>query len=236
MDRLIQPAPLILDPDHEKLTRLEAISMLARDSLEKLRRYTALSQGAIVEVGSYIGGATCAIADAVRDTGRLVVAIEPGGSYRGQPYLPSDDILKDWRANIASWNLTASVHLIPKLAHEATEALAEYLHGVPIGLIFIDADGAAGPILDLMKPWLADGSYVVLDDYADDVKGSQVRQYVDASLANGSLVQLEFDDLARPGSAALRALRCDCPLLEPSQLRQVTPGSVTCRSARSQTI
>lgn len=66
--------------------------------------------GGILEIGSYIGGSTIALASGHMGRRKHAV-IDCGGSYPDQPHLPSDDTIADWRANVAAFGVADYVHM-----------------------------------------------------------------------------------------------------------------------------
>lgn len=185
-------ANLYHDNELRTLKKLYAFSMLSIDTLSKLRYVINHSEGAVLEVGCYIGGSTCAIGDAMRATGRKHIVVEPGGSLPAHPSLPSNDILADWHRNVCGWGIADQTTLIPKFGHEAADEIADNLQGEKLGVVFIDADGAAGLIIAAIKHLMSDNCILILDDFGEDTKGSGVKQFVEDALNAGCVDELGF--------------------------------------------
>lgn len=182
--------------DYKSMSEAQKIAEIDRlpDCLTKLRTYARMAKGPIVEIGSYIGGSSCAMADAVRDSDIPYFIIEAGGSYPNQPYLPTDDILADLKNNLNTWSLFSRVKIIESQATAAAWQLKEMLLGEKIGMLFIDADGNSAAIIQCLLPLLADGCLLILDDYSDPDKGIPVRSFIKNALENGSVTFHTFDD------------------------------------------
>jgi cephalosporin hydroxylase len=69
--------------------------------------------GSILEIGSYLGGATIAAAMDTRDSGqrRTIISIEAGGRF-DHPRLPTKCIVKDLKKNLAKRGVADLVTLI----------------------------------------------------------------------------------------------------------------------------
>lgn len=159
------------------------ISMLSPAILTRIHNLAAASEGAVLEVGPYIGGSTVAIASA----GRRVVTIEMGGAH-DNPNLPSADILSDLRHNLSRFEVADRVTIIPSLADDAYDRLPQFLDEA-IGLLFIDADGHLGAHMTRLGPHLRADCALVFDDYFDELKGPPVQRYVKAALEAGAMVE-----------------------------------------------
>lgn len=159
------------------------ISMLSPAILSRIHNLAAASEGAVLEVGPYIGGSTVAIASA----GHRVITIEMGGAH-DNPGLPSADILGDLRRNLARFEVADRVTIVPELADQAYDRLPELLDA-PIGLLFIDADGHLGAHMTRLAPHLRADCALVFDDYSDELKGPPVQRYIEAALQAGAMVE-----------------------------------------------
>jgi hypothetical protein len=158
--------------------------MLSANILRLLSEMAAVTNGAIVEVGSYIGGSIIAAARGVpADVQRRILAIECGGSH-DHPVFPSNDILRDLRANIAAAGLAERIKVVPKRAEEVYPYIGELLQGQKIGLLVVDADGLVGIHLPAIAPHMAAGCVLVLDDYYDDQKGWRMRSFIAQAVRN----------------------------------------------------
>ena len=87
--------------------------MLDIDVLVLIYHMAKMSQGAILEIGSFLGASTIAAGLGMRDSGapRKFISIEPGGRLRDHR-LASKDIFRDLKRNLARAELLETVTLI----------------------------------------------------------------------------------------------------------------------------
>ena len=163
-------------PRFEWFERLKPISMLSTETLALLHAFAAKSEGAILEIGPFVGGSTVALASAGRD----VISIEVGGRSE-HPVVGTDDILRDLRRNIAAYGLSEKVTLLPMWASEAYWRLPSVLDGRKIGMIFIDADGHVLQHVSHLQKHMTDDCLIVLDDYSEEEKGAGVRHFIEVA-------------------------------------------------------
>jgi L-amino acid N-acyltransferase YncA/predicted O-methyltransferase YrrM len=171
-------------------------SMLHLDVLLLIYHFAKTSNGHVLEVGSFVGGGTIAAAMGIRDSGRpkTLVAIEPGGSIQHKT-LGTRNILRDLERNLAKARVAEMVTLIKgySFSEAAISAVRHALGSGPIGLLVIDADGNAQRDINIYGDCLAEGCWMVIDDYAGPattLKMAQTRADVDALIAAGSLEAL----------------------------------------------
>jgi predicted O-methyltransferase YrrM len=171
-------------------------SMLHLDVLTLIYYLAATGTGDILEIGPYLGGSTIAAGLGARAAARsrAVTTIEPGGKHQHHR-LPSRDIVRDLRKNLAKHGLAESVRVLPGYSWEEKTIAATHAMIAPgsIGLFMIDADGDAKRDLELYRDLLADGCHVVIDDYfglKNDGKDLLTRPQVDALVAVGELQTL----------------------------------------------
>ncbi len=187
VNRARRPTPL--DPHRADVKQ----SMLHPDVLTSLEHFAATTSGAIVEIGTYIGGATIAMARGIRDSGRdrHIVAIEPGGANPGHTDLPSADVLSDLRRNLCARGLDQYVTIHAGRSSETARAVVEATlaaRHTAIGMLCIDADGEVQRDFNLFLPLCVPGCLLSVDDYvsADRCsKGPATVQAVDALVASG---------------------------------------------------
>ena len=80
-------------PRYGLIKACKGFSMLHEETLTLLNYFARIADGAVLELGPYIGGSTVAMAQGLKDVGSArLVTVERGGSY-GHPMLPSDDIV-----------------------------------------------------------------------------------------------------------------------------------------------
>ncbi|WP_441228937.1 class I SAM-dependent methyltransferase [Tardiphaga sp. 20_F10_N6_6] len=177
------------------ITECKGFSMLHQETLMLLSYFAKRANGAVLELGAYLGGSTIPIAKALQETGGgLQITVEPGGSHPNHPDYPTTDILRDLKSNIKKYGVEGIVNLIEGYsdADDVVERVARVLDGRKIDLLFIDSDGKVGRDMDIYQKYLAPGCVIVLDDYmtvAADAADKEVgvRSWV-ASAADAGIV------------------------------------------------
>jgi len=173
-------------------------SMLHLDVLTLIYHFTKTTEGDILEVGPYLGGSTIAAAFGVRDSGkpRTIISIEHGGKCV-HPRLPSKNILKDLKKNLRKRGVANLVTLLEGHSgrKEITSAVKERLQPRGTSLLIIDADGNVKRDIELYRDLLADGCWIVIDDYfmpGSESKELKTRPTVDALVSAGELETFGF--------------------------------------------
>src|SRR4051812_11974582 len=119
-------------------------SMLHIDVLLLIYYFAKITAGAILEIGAYLGGGTIAAAWGMRDSGqrRPIVSIEVGGAV-AHPRLPTKNILKDLKKNLAKHRVSDRVILLEGFAQDKNilAAVNQQLTPGSVDLLIIDADG-----------------------------------------------------------------------------------------------
>jgi predicted O-methyltransferase YrrM len=166
--------------------------MLHRDALVALYYAAYNCEGAILEIGSFVGGATIVMASATqRSNGRHpIFAVEVGGT-KEHGTMPSADIIGDLRSNLAAHGVLDRVTIIHGWSNLVSSEIAERLSGQRIGLLLIDADGNIGRDFDIYRPMLVKDAVIVIDDYIapGNTKAASVYPWVASMIANGVLKQ-----------------------------------------------
>jgi phosphinothricin acetyltransferase len=183
-----------LKPIHAEMQKVRhKKSMLHLDVLLLIYHFAKTCPGHILEIGAFLGGATIAAALGVRDSGKqkALVTIEPGGSIKHER-LGTRNILRDLERNLAKARVAEMVTLIKdySLTPAAISAVRRTLGSDPVGLLIIDADGNVQRDTSAYDGTLADGCWMVIDDYAGpatNLKIARARAEVDALTAAGSL-------------------------------------------------
>jgi predicted O-methyltransferase YrrM len=172
-------------------------SMLHADVLLLLYYLARHAPGDILEIGPYIGGSTIAAAQGVRDSGRTrnFLTVERGGQF-AHPKIPSTDIVRDLKQNLATHGVSDLVQVIVGGAsEERTKAtMRQQLAPGSVGLLVMDADGAVEAALASHRDLLRDPCWVVIDDYyatgmALD-KAIRTKTEIDAFVGAGELEAL----------------------------------------------
>jgi predicted O-methyltransferase YrrM len=171
-------------------------SMLHIDVLMLIYYFAKVCEGNVLEIGPYIGGSTIAAAFGAREsnTRKKIVSIEGGGQLE-HPRLPSKNIIKDLKKNLARFGVLEDVTLIEgRSSHETTKSAVRQLLGKgEVGLFMFDADGNPRRDLDYYGDLLVDHCWVVIDDYfGPGRKTVPIRAQVDEMVSAGMLVPLGY--------------------------------------------
>jgi len=162
------------EPIHAELLKIRnKHSMLHLDVLILIYHFAKICVGQIVEVGAFVGGATIAAA------------------------LGTRNILRDLERNLARRRVSEMVTLIKGHSFDpgTIAAVRQTVGSDEIGLLILDADAAKQREIDCYRDKLADGCWMVIDDYygpAADSKITPARADVDALVAAGCLQLLGF--------------------------------------------
>src|SRR5437667_4719605 len=184
---------------HEVRHRLEkvgrAASMLLMDVLLLIYHFARFGGGNILEIGPYVGGSTIVAAFGARESGgrKKIVAIEAGGQLK-HFRIPSRNIIKDLKKNLARFGVLEDVTLINgRSFDEAT--IFEVRHRLSSGevsLFIFDADNNVRRDLDCYGDLLNDGCWLVIDDYFGPAKAAPLRAQVDVLLSEGRLLPFGY--------------------------------------------
>lgn len=170
--------------------------MLGIDALVMIYHFAKTSAGGILEIGSYVGGATIAIAMGARDsdTEKKIISIERGARVE-HPRLPTKDSFKDLQKNLKRFGFLDRVTLINGRSFEpnVVATVGEMAGPGEIGLFVFDADANVRRDIDCYSDRFANRCWVVIDDYlgATD-KTAPLRAQVDELVTAGRLEPLGF--------------------------------------------
>jgi predicted O-methyltransferase YrrM len=178
----------------EKVGR--AASMLHRDVLLLIYHFARVAKGDVLEIGPYIGGSTIAAAFGARESGRSkkIISVESGGQLK-HFRIPSRNIFKDLKKNLRRFGVSENVTLINGYSFEETTiaAIRQLLGGDEVGLFTFDADNNVRRDLDCYGALLADGCWVVIDDYCGPAaKAGPLRAQVDELVSAGKLIPFGY--------------------------------------------
>ena len=185
---------------HEVRHRLEkvgrAASMLHMDVLLLIYHFARFGAGNILEIGPYIGGSTVAAAFGARESRarkKKIVSIEAGGQLK-HFRIPSRNILRDLKKNLARFDVLDNVTLIDGRSFEETtkSAIRQILGSREVDLFIFDADNNVRRDLDCYGDLLADNCWLVIDDYFGPAKAAPIRDQVDELVAAGRLVPFGY--------------------------------------------
>jgi predicted O-methyltransferase YrrM len=181
---------------HHQLMKAADHSMLDIDVLVLIYHMAKVSEGGILEIGSFLGASTIAAGLGVRDSGkrRKFISIEPGGRLKDHR-LASRDIFRDLKKNLARVGLLDAVTLIngSSFDDKTISAVKENFGPSEIGLFVFDADANVRRDIDCYGDRLADRCWVVIDDYISATdKAGPTRAQVDELVAAGRLFPLGF--------------------------------------------
>jgi predicted O-methyltransferase YrrM len=171
-------------------------SMLHVDVLILIYHFAKVCAGSILEIGPYIGGSTIAAALGARESGtrKKIVTIESGGQLK-HPRLPSRNIIKDLKKNLARFDVLEDVILIEgRSAHETTKSAVRQIFGSgEVGLFMFDADGNPRRDLNYYGDLLVNHCWVLIDDYfGAGMKAAPIREQVDEMVSAGVLVPFGY--------------------------------------------
>ena len=181
---------------HHRLMKAADHSMLDIDVLVLIYHMAKMSQGAILEIGSFLGASTIAAALGGRDSGkpRKFLSIEPGGRLRDHR-LATRDIFRDLKKNLARADLLEAVTLINGSSFEESTiaAVKQSIGAGEVDLFIFDADANVQRDIDCYGARFADRCWVVIDDYISATdKAGPTRAQVDNLVATGRLLPLGF--------------------------------------------
>lgn len=168
-------------------------SMLNHETLTVMHHLAGLAQGDILEIGSYIGGATATLARGKRSEAQ-VISVELGGSL-DNPYLPSKDIISDWHTTIAMYAAGPDVHMIKGWSYEA-HVIAEVrsrLGSRKVGMLIIDANGQPETDFANYRDLIDPNAFLVVDDYdtgSTNEKEEPVKAFVAGLVSTGTAKSL----------------------------------------------
>jgi len=191
----------LMEYRHEEIChRLEkvgrAASMLHLDVLLLIYHFAKFGTRNILEIGPYIGGSTIAAAIGTRESGRpnKIISIEIGGRLK-HPKMPSTNIFKDLKKNLARFGVLEDITLINGSSFDAatTSAVREMLVGREVGLFIFDADDNVRRDLDGYGDLLSNDCWVVIDDYfGPEMKTGPLRAQVDDFVSAGRLLPFGY--------------------------------------------
>ncbi|MCA1658635.1 MAG: class I SAM-dependent methyltransferase [Verrucomicrobiaceae bacterium] len=179
---------------HHQIGKAGGHSMLAVDVLVLIYHFAKISEGSILEIGSFVGGSTVAAGLGARDSGKRkkIISIEPGGRLKDH-WLATKDIFKDLKKNLSRAGLLDAVTLINGLSFDETTiaTVREMVGPNEIGLFIFDADANVRRDIDCYGDRFSPGCWVVIDDYiSESEKGGPTRNQVDELVAAGRLQPL----------------------------------------------
>jgi predicted O-methyltransferase YrrM len=181
---------------HHQLMKAAERSMLGSDAIVILYHCAKASVGEILEVGSYIGGATIAMAMGVRDSGteKKIISIERGCRV-DHPRVGTKDSFKDLRKNLKRFGFLDQVTLINGRSFEPNTiaTVRQILGPDQIGLFVFDADANVRRDIKCYGDRFADRCWIVIDDYLGGAnKSERLRMQVDELVGAGRLEPLGF--------------------------------------------
>ena len=187
------------EPIHAQLLKIrDKYSMLHLDVLILIYHFAKICSGQILEIGAFVGGATIAAALGVRDSseGKRLLAIEPGGSLKHKR-LGTRNISRDLERNLARQGVSEMVTVIKRHSFkpETISAVQQALGPDEIGLLILDADAAKRRDIQCYGEKLADGCWMIIDDYYGSDLNTKIaasRADVDELVAAGCLQPLGF--------------------------------------------
>jgi predicted O-methyltransferase YrrM len=183
-------------PLHHQLMKAADYSMLSEDVLVLICHMAKVCEGGILEIGSFLGASTVAAGLGMRASGQTkrFISIEPGGELKDHK-LASKNIFRDLTNHVSRAGLENAVTLLNGSSFDSSVIATVKASFAPsgVGLFIFDADANVRRDIDCYGPLLADGCWVVIDDYISaTVKGGPTREQVDELVSAGRLCPLGF--------------------------------------------
>jgi predicted O-methyltransferase YrrM len=181
---------------HHQLMKAAECSMLGIDAIVMLYHFARVSVGDILEVGSYVGGATVAMAMGVRDSGveKKIISVERGCRV-DHPRVGTKDSFKDLRKNLKRFGFLDQITLINGRSFDPnTINMVRQISGPrQIGLFVFDADANVRRDINCYSDRFANRCWIVIDDYLGGAdKSARLRMQVDELVSAGRLEPLGF--------------------------------------------
>jgi predicted O-methyltransferase YrrM len=181
---------------HHQLMKAAECSMLGIDAIVMLYHFAKVSVGDILEVGSYIGGATIAMAMGVRHSGveKKIISIERGCRV-DHPRVGTKDSFKDLKKNLKRFGFLDEVTLINGRSFDPNTitTVRQILGPHQIGLFVFDADANVHRDINCYSDRFADRCWMAIDDYLGGANKTQrLRMQVDELVSAGRLEPLGF--------------------------------------------
>lgn len=181
-------------PLHHQIMKAADYSMLSEDVLVLIYHLAKICDGGILEIGSFLGASTVAAGMGARDSGKQkqFVSIEPGGQLKDHK-LATKNIFKDLTKHVSRAGLADRVTLLngSSFDNEIIATVKARFSVGEIGLFIFDADANVRRDIDCYRDLLADGCWIVIDDYISATnKAGPTRAQVDALIADGRLQPL----------------------------------------------
>jgi len=181
---------------HHQLMKAAERSMLGIDAIVMLYHCAKVSLGDILEIGSYIGGDTIAMAMGVRDSGaeKKIISIERGCRV-DHPRVGTKDSFKDLRKNLKRFGFLDQVTLINGRSFDPnTIAMVREISGPrQLGLFVFDADANVRRDINCYSDQFVDRCWMAIDDYLGGAnKSARLRMQVDELVSAGRLEPLGF--------------------------------------------
>src|ERR1043166_431237 len=183
-------------PLHHQIMKAADYSMLSEDVLVLIYHMAKVCDGGILEIGSFLGASTVAAGFGVRDSGKekTFLSIEPGGALKDHK-LATKNIFKDLTKHVARAGLSDAVTLLNGSSFDPNIVATVKTKLAPgeVGFFIFDADANVRRDIDCYADLLADGCWVVIDDYISATdKAGPTRAQVDELVGAGRLVPLGF--------------------------------------------
>jgi hypothetical protein len=170
--------------------------MLGLDAIVMIYHCAKTSTGDILEIGSYIGGATIAMAMGVRDSDaeKKIISIERGCQVE-HPRVGTKDSFKDLKKNLKRFGFLDQVTLINGRSFDpgTIGMVRQTLGPRQIGLFVFDADANVRRDINCYSDRFADRCWMAIDDYLGGAnKSDRLRIQVDELVEAGRLEPLGF--------------------------------------------
>ena len=184
-------------PLHHRLLKAAEYSMLGEDVLVLLYHLARICEGDVLEIGSFVGGSTTAVAMGIRDSyaPKQFVSIEPGGRLDNHR-LATKDIFKQLKKNLARAGVDRSVQVINANSSDevAVVTVRALMPSNQIGLFVFDAEWNLARDIECYGKHFKNHCWMVIDDYlgAAAEKAGPIRAQVDELVAAGRMEPLGY--------------------------------------------
>jgi len=181
---------------HHQIMKAADYSMLSEDVLVLIYHMAKTCGGSILEIGSFLGASTVAAGMGARDSGqsKKFISIEPGGALKDHK-LATKNIFKDLTKHVARAGLSDAVTLLNGSSFDPNIVATVKAKLAPgeVGFFIFDADANVRRDIDCYGELLADGCWIVIDDYISATdKAGPTRAQVHELVGAGRLVPLGF--------------------------------------------
>ncbi len=147
----------------------DKLSMLHVDVLQLLWHLVRYNNGAVLEIGPYLGGSTVAMGLAMKQRSQLerIVTIEAGGTNPGLHFIASENIITELKYNLLSFSVDDVIDVIEgdSRSSSVVNQICNKIKKKSVQIVFHDADGRVDLDIIAHQSIIADQFYLIIDDY-----------------------------------------------------------------------